>query len=116
MGKTGGSATRPLRLLPAVLPLVALVACSRSQNRTDSASRYANDPAALANGTVTATDPVKAIGYEIRTVTRESPNGATKNHRASPSRRVGAANRRPSQPGPSMSVYVVSEFARVRPS
>ena len=84
MGKNVDSTMRSLRLLPAVLAVVALVACSRSNNQTGSASRSASEPVALAIDTVTATDTVKAVDYKTRTVTLESPNGATETYHAGP--------------------------------
>src|SRR5215471_14711279 len=84
MGKTVQFRTRSLQLLLAILAAVALVACSKSQNQAGSASRSANEPAALAIDTVTATDTVKSIEYAKRRVTLESPNGATETYHAGP--------------------------------
>jgi len=84
MGKNVDSTMRSLRLLPAVVAVVAVVACSKSHNETGSASRSASEPVALAIDTVTATDTVKAVNYKTRTVTLESPNGATETYHALP--------------------------------
>jgi len=84
MGKNVDSTMRSLRLLPAVVAVVAVVACSKSHNETGSASRSASEPVALAIDTVTATDTVKAVDYKTRTVTLESPNGATETYHALP--------------------------------
>ena len=84
MGKNVDSTMRSLRLLPAVVAVVAVVACSKSHNETGSASRSASEPMALAIDTVTATDTVKAVDYKTRTVTLESPNGATETYHALP--------------------------------
>jgi len=84
MGKNVDSTMRSLRLLPAVVAVVAVVACSKSHNETGSASRSASEPVALAIDTVTATDTVKAVDYKTRTVTLESPNGATETYYALP--------------------------------
>jgi hypothetical protein len=84
MGKHVNSTMRSLQLLTAVLEVVVVVACSKSPNETGSASRSANEPVALAIDTVTATDTVKAVDHKMRTVTLESPNGATGTYRAGP--------------------------------
>jgi len=84
MGKNVDSTMRSLRLLPAVVAVVAVVACSKSHNETGSASRSASEPVALAIDTVTATDTVRAVDYKTRTVTLESPNGATETYHALP--------------------------------
>ena len=84
MGKNVDSTMRSLRLLPAVVAVVAVVACSKSHNETGTASRSASEPVALAIDTVTATDTVRAVDYKTRTVTLESPNGATETYHALP--------------------------------
>jgi hypothetical protein len=84
MGKNVDSTMRSLRLLPAVLAVVAVVGCSKSNNQSGSASRSASEPAALVIDTVTATDTVKAVDYKTRMVTLESPNGATETYHAAP--------------------------------
>src|SRR5215467_9872937 len=84
MGKNVDSTMRSLRLLPAVVAVVAVVACSKSHNQTGSALLSASEPVALAIDTVTATDTVKAVDYKTRTVTLESPNGATETYHALP--------------------------------
>jgi len=84
MGKNVDSTMRSLRLLPAVVAVVAVVACSKSHNETGTASRSASEPVALAIDTVTATDTVRAVDYKTRTVTLESPTGATETYRALP--------------------------------
>jgi hypothetical protein len=60
------------------------VSCSKSPNQNGSASRSANQPAAVAIDTVTATDTVKAIDYKARTLTLQTPDGATETYRAGP--------------------------------
>jgi len=115
MGKCVGFTPRSLRLLPAVLAVVAFVAWSKSHNWTGSAPRYANEPAALASYTATATEAERAINHQTRTARPRSSNAAIVNHHVGPGRRLGATSPRPPQPGPSMSVYAVNEFARVRP-
>ena len=84
MGKNVDSTMRLLPLLPAVLAVVAFVACSKTNNQTGSASRSASEPVALAIDTVTDTDTVKAVDYKTHTVTLESPNGATETYHAGP--------------------------------
>jgi hypothetical protein len=78
------STTRSLQFLLAVLAVAVFVGCSNSSNQTGSASRSANEPAAVAIETVTATDTVKSIDYATRTVTLESPNGVTETYHAGP--------------------------------
>ena len=82
MGKNVEFMPRSLQWLSAILAVVALVACSKSHDQTGSASRSANEPAALAIDTVTATDTVKSIDYTTRMVTLEGPNGATETYHA----------------------------------
>ena len=115
MGKGVSSAMRCLQVLVAVLALIGLLVWSKSHYRTGSAPRYVNERAAFAIDAATAADPVKAGNYRNRTVTGGSPNRAAQNRHSGPGRRPGAAKPRLTQPGPSMSVYVVNEFARVQP-
>ena len=82
MGENVDSTMRSRRLLPVVVAVVGVVACSKSHNQTGSASR--SEPVSLAIDSVTATDTVKAVDYGTRTVTLESPNGATETHHAGP--------------------------------
>jgi Cu/Ag efflux protein CusF len=84
MRRNPESITGSLGLLPAILAVVAMGACSNSHNEFGSASGSANEPAALAIDTVTATDTVKSIDYGARTVTLENPNGTIETYRASP--------------------------------
>jgi hypothetical protein len=75
---------RSLRLLLTVLAVVTFVSCSKSRDETGVASRTTGEPVALAIDTVTATDTVKVVDYNSRTVTLESPNGTTETYHASP--------------------------------
>ena len=84
MGKNVDFTIQSVPLLLAVLAAVTLVACSKSPSETGSASRSAGEPEALAIDTVTATDTVKAVDHGTRTVTLESPNGATETYHALP--------------------------------
>src|SRR5262249_14443007 len=84
VGKNANFAMRSLRLLPTVLAVVTLVSCSKSPDETGVASRTTGEPVALAIETVTATDTVKVVDYNSRTVTLESPNGTPETYHASP--------------------------------
>src|SRR5215510_8842729 len=84
MGKNVDFTMGSLRLLLTVLAIVILVACSKSPDETGVASRTTGEPVALAIDTVTATDTVKVVDYNSRTVTLESPNGTTETYHASP--------------------------------